>query len=305
LHFEGRYERYDWRAVVRYNDADFYDLFGPTRTSRKGYSAGVGHKKTLLYDLPRTLRLDSEITYFGDLEQLPRFQNIAATFDELLTANVGLTYSNRRASLGAVDQEKGLKAEVYLGANYVDSDLIPGLVGGFDYGVALPLKHSSVWFRSALGAASGDLADPFANFFFGGFGNNWIDHLSVKRYRELYAFPGADLNEIGGRNFAKTMIEWNLPPLRFRRLGSPGFHIPWMRASLFAGAIRTNFDDDTAVKNDINSPTRELANLGTQIDFRIRMLSRLDMTFSVGYAVAFEDGVDSRDEVMYSLKLLR
>ena len=29
-------------ATPRYNNADFYDLFGPTKTGRKGYDVGVG-----------------------------------------------------------------------------------------------------------------------------------------------------------------------------------------------------------------------------------------------------------------------
>jgi hypothetical protein len=34
------------------------------------------------------------------------------------------------------------------------------------------------------------------------------------------------------------------------------------------------------------------------------ILSRLDMTLSAGYAVAFEQGQRARDEVMVSLKVL-
>ena len=63
LHFEGVYERYDWKLTARYNDADFYDLFGPTKTSRKGHSVSVGHKKTLL---PRHPAL-AEAAQRGDL----------------------------------------------------------------------------------------------------------------------------------------------------------------------------------------------------------------------------------------------
>ena len=37
VHLRAHYQRYDWRAEALLNDADFYDLFGPTKTSRKGY----------------------------------------------------------------------------------------------------------------------------------------------------------------------------------------------------------------------------------------------------------------------------
>ena len=71
------------------------------------------------------------------------------------------------------------------------------------------------------GVAPTDRDEPFSNFFLGGFGNNWVDRGETKRYREWYAFPGFELNELGGTNFVKAMVDWNLPPLRFRRLGRP------------------------------------------------------------------------------------
>ena len=57
LHLEADYERYDWRAHAAFNTADFYDLFGPTKTGRKGYVVGVGRSTTVLYDEPRRLTL--------------------------------------------------------------------------------------------------------------------------------------------------------------------------------------------------------------------------------------------------------
>ena len=40
------------------------------------------------------------------------------TFDQLLEGNARLSYRNMRASLGAVDWEKGIKAEAIVGANF-------------------------------------------------------------------------------------------------------------------------------------------------------------------------------------------
>ena len=57
-----------------------------------------------------------------------------------------------------------------------------------------------------------------------------------------YSFPGAELNEIGGRNFVKSTIEWNLPPWRFRRAGTPGFYATWMRPAVFVDGLATNLD---------------------------------------------------------------
>ena len=126
-----------------------------------------------------------------------------------------------------------------------DGAFVPKVLATYDRGFGLPLGHSSVWLRAAGGFSPTDRTNPFANFFFGGFGNNYVDVRNEKRYREYYALPGADLNEIDGRNFAKATVEWNLPPWRFRRFGTAGFHATWLRPALFVTGLTTNLDLDS------------------------------------------------------------
>ncbi len=109
--------------------------------------------------------------------------------------------------------------------------------------------------------------------------------------------PGAELNEIGGRNFVKSMVDLNLPPLRFDGLGTPGFYVPWMRPAVFVGGLATNLDD--------RASRRLVYNGGVQLDFSISALSVLDLMLSVGGAIAVEDGHAPRYEAMISLKVLR
>ena len=113
----------------------------------------------------------------------------------------------------------------------------------------MPIGHSSIWLRTAGGFSPARPALPFANFFFGGFGNNYVDHGDEKRYRHFESFPGAELNEIGGRNFVKATLEWNLPPWRFRRVGTPGFYATWLRPAVFATGLATNLDSDDRATN--------------------------------------------------------
>ncbi len=296
LHGQLRYERHAVTLLATYNDADFYDLFGPTQTSRKGYSLGVGHKRALIYDEPRRLDLELGATAYRNIDRLPAYQNVAAPFDDLSEASAGLTYRHVRSSLGAVDHEKGIGASLQVGATYVHEEWIPQALATVDLGIALPLRHSSIWLRGAAGAASGDPEDPFANWYLGGFGNNWVDHGPVKRYREWYAFPGLELNQAGGRNFVRSTLEWTLPPLRFRGAGTPGLHATWARMALFTSGLETNLDD-AAVR-------QRFGDAGLQVDVRFTALSRLDLTLSVGYAVATEESGDTTDEFMLSLKVL-
>ena len=285
-----------WNVALRHNPADFYDLFGPTKRSLRGQSASVGFEKTLVYDRPRESHLSLDLSHYTNLDRLPRYQNVDVTFDTLTTFLVDLDYSHTRHSLGHVDDEKGFRWRLLTAANYVDGDIIPKIGGTFDFGFALPARNSSIWFRNAAGVAFGDQFDEFANFFFGGFGNNYVDRLEIKRYREFYAFPGFELNEIPGRNFYRGMIEWNLSPIRFSQIGTSRFYLSYIRPAIFASSIITNLDD-SALRLDA-------ANIGTQLDLRFTVNSRYDMTLSFGYAVGFLEGSRNDDEFMVSLKIL-
>jgi len=285
-----------WRMGAHLNYADFYDLFGPTKQSRKGQRYYVGYEKTLIYDEPRRLSWSAELNHHRDMDALPRYQNIPVTFDQMTTLYADLEYEYLRRSLGAVDDEKGFRWSLAGTANHVDSDTIPKIGAEFDFGFALPWRHSSIWFRNAAGGAFGEPDDEFANFFFGGFGNNYVDSGEIKRYREYYAFPGFDLNAIPGRNFYRNMIEWNLPPIRFKRAGHANFYLAYVRPAIFASAITTNFDDDLLEYS--------AQNVGMQVDFHIEFLSRLSMTLSLGYAKGYGEGDLTDDEFMISLKIM-
>ena len=297
LHLSADYERYDWRASASFNDADFYDLVGPTKVGRKGYSALVGHRNTLIFDEPRRLELDLSGRVSGNLDQLPDYQNVPVDVGTLVTLKAGLAYSYVRNSLGYVDEETGRKWSLELSTDVVDGEPFPKLFGTFDRGIGLRLGHSSFWMRTAAGFSPRSRTEAFSNFFFGGFGNNYVDHGDEKRYRHLESFPGVELNEIPGRNFAKATLEWNLPPWRFARLGTPGLHATWLRPALFVTGLTTNVDDGAFRRTAVSG--------GGQVDVRFTILSNLDMTFSAGAAIAAEDGRPSRREAMLSLKLLR
>ena len=124
-----------------------------------------------------------------------------------------------------------------------------------------------------------------------------MDHRDEKRYREYDSFPGVQINEIDGRNFLKATAEWNLPPVRFSRLGTSGFYASWVRPAVFVTGLTTNLDAPAA--------RHRAASAGTQLDLRVTALSTVDLTLSFGAAAVFEPGRDTRREIMASLTLLR
>jgi hypothetical protein len=170
------------------------------------------------------------------------------------------------------------------------------IYGNLDYGFLLPIDHSSIWLRGSLGHSFGARDEPFANFYFGGFRNNYVDYQDEHRYREFLSFPGVGIDAIGATTYAKGMLEWTLPPVRFRRLGFPNLYCMWARLAFFSQALVTD-PGNTAYE-------LKFGNLGAQLDFRLIVFSRLDMTLSFGYAVATEQSQRLADEYMISLKIL-
>jgi len=287
---------WNWTFTGTYNGADFYDLFGPTKTSRKGYSLGVHFNDYFIYDKPKTLEYSIALAAYGGLEKLPDFQNVNASFDKLLALKADLNYSYLLKSLGAVEYEQGLTWRIAARSNVVNKKWYPRFYANCDAGFLLPIHHSSLWFRSTTGYSFGERDEPFANFFFGGFGNNWIDYQDFARYREYDGFPGVEINEIGGTTFGKLMVEWTLPPVRFRRFGIPSFYFRWARMALFSSGIVSNYDSQSQNQTSFN--------LGAQIDFRLVTFSIYKSTFSLGYAWAFKDGKNYSRDFMISLKIL-
>jgi hypothetical protein len=195
-----------------------------------------------------------------------------------------------------VDEEKGLDADAVFFSNYVEKRAIPQLRGSVDVGFALPVGHASIWLRNAGGISRGNRDDPYANFFFGGFGNNYVDaNRPEKRYREYDSFPGFGINEISSRRFTRHMVEANLPPYVFESVGTPAFYLAWLRPSVFSSAL---FTERTA------SQRGRYANAGAQVDLRFSVLHWYDMTLSVGDAVGYRASERAGHEWMVSLKIM-
>jgi hypothetical protein len=295
FHADIRYQGLNWRGRYWHNDADFYDLFGPTKRARKGDAFIIGYEKALIYDSPRELRAGAEIAYYTDLDALPVNQNIASGSSEILATEISLHYTNETKSLGSVDHEKGWGWEIVNALDRAGGDTIHRLRGRIDVGFALPIANSSVWVYNAGGLASGNAQNPLASFYFGGFKNNYVDDREVKRYREYDTMPGFEIDEIPARNFAKSVVEWNLPPLRFESVGAPSLYIANARTAIFVGALLTN---------PAGSGGREVFTAGAQVDFNFTLAHRLPMTLSAGFASGFESGRARSDEFLISLKIM-
>lgn len=296
FHLKIGYDGPPWKVRLQYNGTDFYDLFGPTRVSRKGEAAEAAYHQYILFERPRTFEYTISGALYNGLDTLPDYQNIAAPFHTYQTVTGTLDFRDERRTLGAVEEEYGFRWTASTSGNHVNGRFFPRFYGTYDRGALLPLEHSSIWLRASAGKSFGDRNNPFADFFFGAFGNNWVDYQEANRYREYYSFPGLKLDEAGGSDFGKLMFEWTLPPIRFRRVGVPAFYANWARFAIFTSELATDLGNRQFRRN--------IQDLGGQLDVSTVLFSNLESMLSFGYARAFEKGHAS-NEVMVSLKLLR
>ena len=293
-----------WRAGLAWNKSDFYDLFGPTKRSRKGYAVTLGRDRVLIFDEPQRLDWRSDVAWYDRIDTLPQAQNVGSRgFDRLARAETGLHYSDLRRSLGAVDDESGIAWRGVLAASRAGTQGSLQLHGGFDIGIAFD-GHSSLWSRTAFGVGAGAQGDPVANFYFGGFGNNVVDNGKAKRYRDAGSLPGFDIDAVAARRFAKQTFEWNLPPAVFESLGRPGLHLSWLRPALFATALWADPPAGGAAAPATAAAPRRHASIGGQIDLRFSVLHWYEMLLSAGYAKGYDGGRRRSDEWMLSLKIL-
>lgn len=288
-----------WSAGAAWNGADFYDLFGPTKRSRAGYNGYVGYNLPLDFAPPKSADFSANVAYYGELDALPEAQNVASPSSHLFTANAGLAGSDLRSSPGAVDDEAGYAWGATADANRGNGDLIPSVIVSYDFGIPLPIDHSAVWLRTGAAISSGARGDPLANFYLGGFGNNYVDSGDngiAQRYRDLTSMPGFDIDALNGKSLVKGTVEWCLPPLRFAALGTPGFYVSWARPEIFASGLVTDPN---------NSGYRQSSTtVGMQIDFQLQTMHRLPMMLSFGVAQGFGGGGIGRTEFMVSFQVL-
>jgi len=298
VHLRFKYRHHPWNLWGAWNRADFYDLFGPTKVSRKGFQMGLGYNGYILEEAPKSLKYNLSLANYWGLEVLPEFQNIPTSYDNFMTIGGSIRYSTAQGTIGGIEAEKGFLTSLNFMSTLVRGDFFTRTHLDLTYGFLTPIDHSSLWFRASGGQGTGPLDEPFSNFFFGAFGNNYVDHGRVNRYRSYYSFPGLEINEVGGRNFAKAGVEWTLPPLRFRKMGLANFYATWARLAFFGHGLVTNVDRDDDWRT-------EVFDVGAQLNVKLVLFYSLSSTLSAGYARAFEDGLDPRNEWIVSLKILR
>jgi hypothetical protein len=117
--------------------------------------------------------------------------------------------------------------------------------------------------------------------------------MEVKQYRDLFRFPGIPIYSLTTDQFAKILVENNLPPIRIGNLGLGQNYLNYIDMSLFSSALLT--------KTDRIQPW---VDIGGQVNFVFKHWFNLESTFSVGIAKAWYEAGHSW-EWFLSYKILK
>jgi hypothetical protein len=297
FHGQIQWDYWLWSFNATYNKTDFYDLFGPTKRSRAGYSIGIGYNKLKTTRSPLKWHYGFGANHYGDLEVLPQFQNVASPLRSFQSLSVETGVTKLRRTLGGVEDEKGYTWELTVYSYIANGSVYPSIISEQHIGWLVPgIRNTSFWIRNSAGQSFGKRGSSFSTFYFGGFRNNYVDWQAPDQYRKILAFPGVDIDAIDAHNFIKTMGELNLKPIRLRNVGTTWLYPTYLKTSLFGTHI--------LLDPDYTKSRRNMFNAGAQLDLELVLFSYMKTIWSAGYARKFEDSKLPTEQWMFSLKLL-
>ncbi|HPS12401.1 MAG TPA: hypothetical protein PLB87_03935 [Prolixibacteraceae bacterium] len=297
IHAQFEWKYWSWTLSASYNKTNFYDLFGPTKRSRAGYSVGLNYNRVFSTKKPLKYELDFSAATYGNLEFLPQYQNIATPIRNIQEASASFSVEKLRKTLGAIDDEKGYQWKLNMYGILAGGSLFPTIESHQSIGLLIPkVRNTSFWIRNSIGQSLGDRSSALSKSYFGGFRNNYVDWQPSEQYRLPMAFPGTEIDEISAWNYVKTLGELNLKPIRLRNVGTSFLYPTYLKSSLFGTHLLTDFDKKDQRRNFFNA--------GIQVDLQLVLFSYMKTTWSAGYAMPFEKRKESKGQFMFSVKLL-
>ncbi|MCQ2183220.1 MAG: hypothetical protein MJY89_07470 [Bacteroidales bacterium] len=281
-----------WTLKAAWNPTNFYDLFGPRRSSRKGYQISLAYDYTNKIQAPFTWQWGASIAHYGDMDALPLYQEIEVDkgITSFQTANLYAGMEKVRRTIGFVDAEQGYSLSANAYTYLADSKFYPSIDFSGDFGVLLPIgQHNSFWLRTSAGHSFGDSNSALGNYYFGGFRNNYVDCGAINRFRASNAFPGARIDQIKAHSFGKVTGELDFCPIRFQNVGFLQCYPNYIQFCMFGNGLITDGG--------------KYLGAGVQMNIQMVFFTHMKTTLSLGYARAWGNNLN-QGEFLVSLKLL-
>lgn len=296
IHFDIKYEyKKTWMLRYQNNASNFYDIFNQRKR-------GTIQKKLLLnnahywkYDLPQKIKHVNELALYLDTQAINDNMTKINKPDFIVYQSV-LENVDLRRSIGSVDNEQGTKWTATLMTFHVnpqDMKHVGGIHLEWESYRTWKWPHNIIMLNLSAGIRHVIDYMPQGKFYFGGFGNRYLENDPVEQYRKVFRFPGIPIYSIPAKQFGKITIENKLPPLRFGKACLGHHYLSHLDATIFAQGL--------AIERNWQSTWIDL---GAQINFQLKHWYNLESTISLGLARAWHCGQDSW-EWFISFKPLR
>ncbi len=296
-HFRGRYDyRKKFEILVEHNAPDFYDLFNKRKVGIIGTRVNVSYSNFWLYDNPHKIKQKTDVTYYTGVKFF-NDNSLEVLVEDFLVAQTVFNSKYLRRSIGSSDYEDGNEFTLSLvgfGQTPKDPDIAGHVFGEWSLFKTWLAKHNVFHLKLDGGYHFENENLVQAKFYFGGFGNRYVENKSVKQFRKVFRFPGVPIYSLVADSFGKFLIENSFPPIRFSSLSFFGRHyLSHIDISIYSQGLFLDFPNP-----------QKYINAGAQLSILFKHWFNLESTVSAGAANAWWNG-ESNFEWFVSLKLLK
>ncbi len=295
-HFRGKYQfKKEIELDYDYNASDFYDLFNDRKRGMIGTKVTLADTYYWVYDNPLKVKQKTEIDYYGGIKSI-NDNLIKVSQADFTVVQSNLNSKNLRRSIGSVDYEAGNEFNLTVIGFGAGSKILHAAgeaYGEWDNYSTFLFPHNIFHLKLAAGYVQKNNNLDQAHFFFGGFGNRYVEDSPVKQYRDVLRFPGIPIYSLLSDKFGKLLIEENFPPVRFYNVSIGEQFLNYIDMSIYSENLFTKSDK-----------YKNYTDAGGQINFVFRHWFNLESTLSAGIAKAWYGKTNSWDWFL-SIKLLQ
>ena len=279
FHFDIKYQyKLEWLLRYQHNASNFFDLVNKLKRSTIQKKITIQNTHYWLYDEPHKIKHVNDLSAYFDAQYIndntiriykPNFIVYQSVFES----------SNLRRSIGSIDAEKGVKWGFTIMTYHVDPknfQHVGGVHGECAIYTTWGWPHNTVHFKVDAGIRHTRNTMAIGWFYFGGFGNRYLENEDVNQFRKTFRFPGIPIYDLPANRFLKTLIEQKLPPLRFGNAYIQHHCLNYTDLSVFTQALATKLKWQSL-----------WLNAGAQVNLHFRHWYNLESTLSFGIAKAW------------------
>lgn len=297
FHFKSTYEyRHQYKLGIEHNAPDFYDLFSDRKRGMIGNKFTAAYNRFIKYDVPHQIKHDTEIALYTGIQAI-NDNLVRVSRPDFFVGQSVVSSTNLRRAIGSVDSEEGTEWNItamFFGVDpRHDLQVVGGVHAELGYFFPWVWDHNVLHLKLYGGIRHTRPDLSIGRYYFGGFGNRFLESARERQYRSMFRLPGIPIYSLDGDRFIKGMVEHDLPPIRPGKLFLGEHYLNHISLAWYAQGLW------------LRSPQADVwGDVGGQIDLVFKHWFNLESTLSLGVAQAWSAQGNSH-EWFISFKLLK